>query len=115
MTNPDQQQQMLAEGSEAADFIRTSIVQAAMNDRGAFGEHAHCFCCGCHAHRSDLAMLLCSVGFCCRRGLNAPQLLHCCSSPGLCPAVRSYLHRCVRACGDPALLLTAVAHVSLQR
>lgn len=29
---------MLAEGSEAADFIRTSIVQAALNEeRGAYG------------------------------------------------------------------------------
>ncbi|KAI7839687.1 hypothetical protein COHA_006495 [Chlorella ohadii] len=36
VANTEQQQQMLAEGSEAADFIRTSIVQAAMNDRGAY-------------------------------------------------------------------------------
>ena len=50
VTNAEQQQQMLAEGSEAADFIRTSIVQAAMNDRGAFGAHWQpCCSCGCSA------------------------------------------------------------------
>lgn len=38
MADPAQRQQMLAEGSEAADFIRTSIVQAALNEeRGAYG------------------------------------------------------------------------------
>lgn len=37
VSNQEQQQQLMAEGSEAADFIRTSIVQAAMNDRGTYG------------------------------------------------------------------------------
>lgn len=56
VADPAQQQQMLAEGSEAADFLRTSIVQAATNERGAFGachaasaEHAHAKPCRCRA------------------------------------------------------------------
>ncbi|EFN51348.1 hypothetical protein CHLNCDRAFT_141064 [Chlorella variabilis] len=36
VSDPAQRQQLLQEGSEAADFIRTSIVQAASNERGAF-------------------------------------------------------------------------------
>ena len=37
---------LLAEGAEAADFIRTFVVQAKLNDRGNFGKHvcrySHC-------------------------------------------------------------------------
>ena len=40
VVDAQQQQQMLAEGSETADFIRTSIVQASMNERGAYGAAA---------------------------------------------------------------------------
>jgi len=29
----------LAEGEEAADFIKTFVVQAKLNERGNFGEH----------------------------------------------------------------------------
>lgn len=36
VADPQQQQQMLAEGLEAAEFIRTQIVQAAVNDRGNY-------------------------------------------------------------------------------
>ena len=37
VADPEQQQQMLEEGDQAADFIRTSIVQAGLNERGAYG------------------------------------------------------------------------------
>ncbi len=37
VSDPEQLQQMLSEGSEAADFIRGGIVQATMNERGAYG------------------------------------------------------------------------------
>jgi hypothetical protein len=40
VTDAEQQQQLLAEGSEAADFISSSIVQAVANDRGSYGEPA---------------------------------------------------------------------------
>ncbi|KAL4420310.1 hypothetical protein ABPG77_010215 [Micractinium sp. CCAP 211/92] len=36
VSDPEQLQQMLSEGSEAADFIRGGIVQATMNERGAY-------------------------------------------------------------------------------
>ncbi len=32
-------QSHLAEGEEAADFIKTFVVQAKLNERGNFGEH----------------------------------------------------------------------------
>lgn len=38
VSDPEQREQLLAEGIETADFIRSSIVQAAANERGAFGE-----------------------------------------------------------------------------
>lgn len=38
VSDPGQREQLLAEGCETADFIRSSIVQAAANERGAFGE-----------------------------------------------------------------------------
>ena len=37
VSNAEQQQQLLAEGSEAAEFISSSIVQAVANDRGSYG------------------------------------------------------------------------------
>lgn len=89
MTNAEQQQQMLAEGSEAADFIRTSIVQAAMNDRGAFGAHWQpCCSCGC----ADVAA---AVGWRCRRCgtcacagcLSMLATGHCSPGDGDCAAV----------------------------
>lgn len=44
VADAEQQQQMLSEGSEAADFLRTSIVQAAMNDRGSYGARLGSLC-----------------------------------------------------------------------
>ena len=40
VSDAEQQQQLLAEGSEAADFISSSIVQAVANDRGSYGAFA---------------------------------------------------------------------------
>lgn len=37
VSDAQQVQEMLAEGNEAAEFIRSSIVQATMNERGAYG------------------------------------------------------------------------------
>ena len=36
--DPGRIQQLLAEGREAADFIRTFVVQAKLNERGNYGE-----------------------------------------------------------------------------
>lgn len=36
VSDAQQVQEMLAEGNEAAEFIRSSIVQATMNERGAY-------------------------------------------------------------------------------
>jgi hypothetical protein len=44
VSDAQQQQQLLAEGREAAEFIRSSIVQAATNERGVLGTHS-CWCC----------------------------------------------------------------------
>ena len=41
--DPAQQRELLEEGSQAADFIRTSVVQAATNERGTYG--MPCCCC----------------------------------------------------------------------
>ena len=38
VTDPAQLEQMFTEGREAAEFLKTSIVQAVKNERGHFGE-----------------------------------------------------------------------------
>lgn len=39
VTDPAQLEQMLTEGREAAEFLKTSIVQAVTNDRGHVGKY----------------------------------------------------------------------------
>lgn len=38
--DPDRLNQLFAEGKEAAEFIKTFVVQAELNDRGNYGELA---------------------------------------------------------------------------
>lgn len=62
VSDPEQLQQMLSEGSEAADFIRGGIVQATMNERGAYGASSKRQCWPAHALSAMLFGWLCTVG-----------------------------------------------------
>lgn len=65
MSDPAQRQQLLQEGSEAADFIRTSIVQAASNERGAFGgcqPPGGAACCRQHRTCASCSLLRTAAG-----------------------------------------------------